>query len=114
MNSTKRILLAYLLWLIVGAFSGYTAWILHTTGIYLLDKLIQSENWRPFGWTQFSLVPYSRFSIFVVGSAWLIYVIYLENRIQLHAKESRVWPYVGKVMFATGLVLAVCLILLNL
>ena len=113
MKSTKQVLQAYFIWLLVGAFSAYTTWMIHTAGIYLVTRAVRSP-WRPFGWTSQSVVPYSRLSILVLGGAWLIYVLYLENRLQSHAKESQLWPYVAKVTLGMGFVVVICLALLRL
>ncbi|MEM7128984.1 MAG: hypothetical protein AAF702_21810 [Chloroflexota bacterium] len=113
MKGTKQVLQAYFVWILVGGLSGWTVWMLHSVGIYLVSIWVQSP-WRLFGWTSESVQPYSRFSIFILGSAWLIYVLYLENRLQLHARESRLWSYAGRVTVALGLILLICLALLSL
>lgn len=112
--NTRRTLLTFIIWLMLAAGAAYTAWVLHTTLIYLASRLVTSETYRPFGWTSESITPLSRLSIFVMGSIWLLYAMWLENRLQNAAKELRLWRYIGRTAVALTGILIVCMVILRL
>lgn len=112
-KNNRRVVLAYLLWLLLAICLAYVAWNLHATVVALTAIWVKSP-YRPFGWTSESVQPFSRLSIFVIGSAAMIYGLWLENRVQRAGREGHLWPYVFKTLLGLAITLTICLLLLRL
>lgn len=101
--------LAYGIWLLLAALAAYVAWSFHATIVALVSQLVNSPGYRPFGWTSESVQPFSRFSLFLVGSGGLIYALWLENRLQRAAKEGELWGYALRTLVIMLIILGICL-----
>lgn len=113
-TTNRRVLLAYFLWLLLAALLAYVAWTLHAAVVSLVTMWIDTATNRPFGWTSESVQPFSRLSIFIIGSAGLIYGLWLENRLQRAAREENLWVLAARTLVVLLITLGVCLLLLRL
>lgn len=113
-KSNRRMVLAYLLWLLLALFLAYVAWNFHAALVTVVAIWVDSPMYRPFGWTSESVQPFSRLSIFVIGSLAMIYALWLENRLQRASREGNLWQFLVKTFLALVLILAVSLLLLRL
>ena len=94
----KRAGVLYLLiWLLLAAFAGLTAWYLNLAILYLFALWIENPAWRPTYWTASSLVYINKISILVLGSIWLIFITWLEIALRNSALQDRLWKQAGKM-----------------
>lgn len=86
--SVRATLVTYLLWLVLTAVGGWVAWQWHATLIVLCTLWIESDLPRPTGWSTATLVGISRASLFINGSLWLMWMLYLESDLRRSAARK--------------------------
>lgn len=100
-------LFVLLIWLLLSALVAYVGWQIHATLLALVAAWLSSDLPRPSGWATWTLAPISRASILVLGSAWLISVLWLERDLGLYPRPPVFWRRVAKL---TGLLVGVVVI----
>ncbi|MEZ4659152.1 MAG: hypothetical protein R2911_16440 [Caldilineaceae bacterium] len=95
-----------LLWLLLSAFAGLTAWYLNLAILYLFTLWIEHPVWRPTYWTVNMLVYINKLSILGLGGLWLIFITWLEIALRNSALQDRLWLQAGKIGLIIGAVLA--------
>lgn len=103
-----KTLLNLLIWLILSALTGYVAWQIHASLLVVVAAWLQSDLPRPLGWATWTLAPISRASIFVLGSGWLIAVLWLEQDLGRYQTSTAFWGRVGKLVAGLSVVLVIC------
>lgn len=91
-------LLFLLVWLLLAALIGFVGWQLHATLLTVVAAWLTSNLPRPLGWATWTLAPISRASILVLGSVWLIVVLWLERDLGQYPLLSVFWRRVGKLL----------------
>jgi len=104
-------LVVLLVWLLLAALVGYVGWQVHATLLAVVAAWLSSDLPRPSGWATWTLAPISRASILVLGSGWLIGVLWLERDLSLYPQPGRFWRRVGKLLGWLVGVLVVCWVL---
>lgn len=92
-----RTLINLLVWLSLSALAAFTAWQLHATLLAVSAAWLNSDLPRPSGWATWTLAPISRASIFLMGSAWLICILWMERDLGQYAYPGPFWRRVGKL-----------------
>ncbi|MEZ4712901.1 MAG: hypothetical protein R3A44_37275 [Caldilineaceae bacterium] len=95
-----------LLWLLLSAFAGLTAWYFNLAILYLFALWIEHPVWRPTYWNASTLVYINKISILVLGGMWLIFITWLEIALRHSALQDRLWRQTGKIGLIIGAVLA--------
>jgi len=104
---------SYTAWLLLSAFTAYTAWQLHLALIYVLTLVIQNPDLRPVGWNTGTVGLWSRLSIFILGGLWLITILFMEQGLSTSLKEKRLMTQIGRYIATIGIICAICYGLLN-
>lgn len=104
-------LVVLLVWLLLSALVGYVGWQIHATLLAVTAAWLSSALPRPSGWATWTLAPISRASILVLGSAWLIGVLWLERNLGLYPRPGQFWRRVGKLLGWLVGVLLICWLL---
>ncbi|MCB0114830.1 MAG: hypothetical protein R2873_16095 [Caldilineaceae bacterium] len=86
--SVRATLITYLFWFVLAAVGGWVAWQWHATLIVLFSQWIESDLPRPIGWSAATLVGITRASLFINGSLWLMWMLYLESDLRHHAERK--------------------------
>jgi len=97
-----------LVWLVLSAIIGFVGWQLHATLLVVVAAWLESDLPRPPGWATWTLAPISRASIFVLGSVWLMGVLWLERYLGSFPVYRVFWRRVGRLLLGLGGVLLVC------
>lgn len=90
-------LVVLLVWLLLSALVGYVGWQIHATLLTVVAAWLSSDLPRPFGWATWTLAPINRASILVLGSGWLIGVLWMERDLGLYPRPRVFWRRVGKL-----------------
>jgi len=101
-------LLSLLVWLLLSVLIGFVGWQLHATLLTVVAAWLASDLPRPLGWATWTLAPISRASILVLGSGWLIGVLWLERDLGQQTFLRAFWRRVGKLLAWLIGVLGVC------
>ncbi len=104
-------LVVLLVWLLLSALVGYVGWQIHATLLAVVAAWLSSDLPRPSGWATWTLAPISRASIFVLGSGWLIGVLWMERDLGLYPRPRVFWRRVGRLLGWLAGVLVVCWLL---
>ena len=91
-------LVVLLVWLLLSALVAFVGWQIHATLLTVTAAWLSSDLPRPLGWATWTLAPISRASILVLGSAWLIDVLWLERDLGLYPLPGAFWRRVGKLL----------------
>lgn len=94
-------LTSYLIWFLLMLLAAYAAWRIHYAVIHLTELLIDSP-WRPIDWHSGSVASVSRLSLFALGSAVLIYVLWLEYAL----RQSVLYKYLTRFSIINFAILA--------
>ncbi|MCL4835657.1 MAG: hypothetical protein KJZ86_24670 [Caldilineaceae bacterium] len=103
-----RTLINLLVWLTLCALAGLAAWQFHATLLAVTAAWLQSDLPRPLGWATWTLAPISRASILLLGSGWLIGVLWMERDLGRYAYPRAFWLRAGKLAAGLGGVVVVC------
>lgn len=87
-----------LVWLLLSALAGFVGWQIHATLLVVVAAWLNSDLPRPLGWATWTLAPISRASILVLGSVWLMGVLWLERDLSLYPLRRAFWGRVGKLL----------------
>lgn len=87
-----------LVWLLLSALIGFVGWQLHATLLVVVAAWLESDLPRPLGWATWTLAPISRASIFVLGSVWLMGVLWLERYLGSLPVQRTFWHRVGSLL----------------
>ncbi len=101
-------LLYLLAWLLFATLIGFVAWQLHATLLTVVAAWLNSDLPRPSTWATWTLAPISRASILVLGSSWLMLVIWLERDLAQRKLLQVFGVRVGKLLAWLLGVLALC------
>jgi hypothetical protein len=71
-----------LLWIALSTLTAFALWQAHVALLYLAALIIENPQLRPVGWSTRSLVGVSKLSILILGSAWLMFTVYLEQSLR--------------------------------
>ncbi|MBV7336466.1 hypothetical protein KFU94_51195 [Chloroflexi bacterium TSY] len=101
------------LWFIFSALIALTGWIVYTAILNVSSFIIETPALKPLYWSQDTLSPISRLSIFVIGSLCLIMMLWSEgylrnglNEGQLKRHSIRLALWIAGVLFVSyGLIL---------
>lgn len=106
-----RTLINLLVWFSLSALAGYTGWQVHATLLALVAAWLESDLPRPVGWATWTLAPISRASIFLLGSAWLMSILWMERNLGQYAYPGPFWRRVGKLAGGLVGVIVLCWVL---
>ena len=106
-----NILVILLVWLLLSVLAAYVGGQLHATLLTVVAAWLQSDLPRPLGWATWTLAPISRASILVLGSVWVMGVIWLERDLGLYPLSRNFWARVGKLLAWLVGVLVICWVL---
>jgi hypothetical protein len=96
----------YVAWLLLAVVIAVVAWQIHLAVLVLMALLIDSPM-RPPGWSSATLVGVSKLSMLVLGSGWLISVMYLEGQLGKAVEEKRLGRFLAQVLGWLGIIGAV-------
>ncbi len=92
------------LWVILAAFLVLAAYQVYATLIYVALLAVQNPATRPTGWNTGTIYGLSRFLILVLGSLWLLVVIFLRGYLsdgamqrQLRSRVLRLLLFIGAI-----------------
>lgn len=76
------------IWLSLAVLGGVAGFQLYRLIVVVGWSLIQSERFRPIGWSSTTIGGVAQIGILVVGMLWLGFVAFLEHRLRLWNKEG--------------------------
>ena len=101
-------------WVGLSAVAAVAAWFLHISFLTFINFIVENDALRPTYWGAHTLGPASRASILVMGSCWLIFMIWLERALRLANKEGKMWRLAGRLTVALGAVLVMSYVYITL
>lgn len=102
----------YTIWLGLTILSAWLAWQWHVTLLYLATLWLHSDLPRPPTWTPAQLAGINKASILVLGSLWLVWIIYLEQDLRWQAAHQRLKARSLQITLATVAILLVSYVLI--
>ncbi|MEM7029176.1 MAG: hypothetical protein AAF629_06400 [Chloroflexota bacterium] len=97
-----------LAWLLVASVFGLLMWQVYGLAMASAWALIQSEAYRPTGWSASTLKGVSRCVIPTTVTIWLVGVMYVWNKLEYEIDVPRFWLRVGRIV---GVIFGIYLIL---
>lgn len=90
-NQTSPILagfITYAVWIALAVAAGFVAWQWNGAILAAAAWVISKPNLRPVGWNSGTLIAVQRLAVLVIGSVWLIAVMYMENQLREATREG--------------------------
>lgn len=106
--SVRATVVTYAVWFMLVAVAAWVAWQFHATLIVLFTLWHESDLPRPIGWSAATLVGISRASLFVNGALWLMWMLYLESDLRLHAARRHLITRCLQISGGYALIVVFC------
>jgi hypothetical protein len=103
---------AYVAWFVLTILAAIAAFQLNAALLVLADAVIRNDALRPAGWNSSSLTNIQRLSVFVLGSLWLITILWIENHLRSAARDGHLVREIGRLGGGLLALLAGCYLLL--
>ncbi len=103
---------AYAAWFVLIVLAAIAAFQLNAAILVLADAIIRNDALRPAGWNSSSLANIQRLSVFVLGSLWLIAILWMENHLRDAVREGHLVREIGRLGGGLAALIAGCYLLL--
>jgi hypothetical protein len=103
---------AYAAWFVLLILAAIAAFQLNAAILVLADAVIHNDALRPAGWNSSSLANVQRLSVFVLGSLWLIAILWMENHLRSAVREGHLVREIGRLGGLLLALIAGCYLLL--